>query len=150
MKLTDKMAYLRGMIDGMELDLKTSKEGKVLAQLLDVMQDVTNYVEDLQAQVDELTEVCDLLDRDLEDVEEFIYADDTAEENTVYSMHDDMPELEEEVYETTCPSCGMTLELTEANLEEGEMVCPICGEMLEFDFSEMDVPEDTEDASETD
>ena len=60
MNLTDKMAYLRGMVDGMELDLTSSKEGKVLGQLLDVMQEVTAYVADLQTQVDELTEICDL------------------------------------------------------------------------------------------
>ena len=60
MNLTDKMAYLRGMVDGMELDLTTTKEGKVLGQLLDVMQEMTAYVTDLQTQVDELPEVCDL------------------------------------------------------------------------------------------
>ena len=54
MNLTDKMAYLRGMVDGMELDLTTTKEGKVLGQLLDVMQEMTAYVTDLQTQVDEL------------------------------------------------------------------------------------------------
>ena len=32
MNLTDKMAYLRGMVDGMELDLTSTKEGKVLGQ----------------------------------------------------------------------------------------------------------------------
>ena len=53
MNLTDKMAYLRGMVDGMELDLTSTKEGKVLGQLLDVMQDLTAYVSDLQTQVDE-------------------------------------------------------------------------------------------------
>ena len=59
MNLTDKMAYLRGMVDGMELDLTTTKEGKVLGQLLDVMQEMTAYVTDLQTQVDELTERID-------------------------------------------------------------------------------------------
>ena len=49
----------------MELDLNSTKEGKVLGQILDVMQEMTAYVTDLQTQVDELTEVCDLLDQDL-------------------------------------------------------------------------------------
>lgn len=35
MNLSDKMSYLKGLVDGMELDL-TTKEGKVLGQLLDV------------------------------------------------------------------------------------------------------------------
>ena len=78
MNLTDKMAYLRGMVDGMELDLTSTKEGKVLGQLLDVMQDLTAYVSDLQTQVDELTEVCDLFDQDLGDLEDIVYDEDTA------------------------------------------------------------------------
>ena len=73
MNLTDKMAYLRGMVDGMELDLTSTKEGKVLGQLLDVMQDLTAYVSDLQTQVDELTEVCDLFDQDLGDLEDIVW-----------------------------------------------------------------------------
>ena len=76
MNLTDKMAYLRGMVDGMELDLTTTKEGKVLGQLLDVMQEMTAYVTDLQTQVDELTEVCDLFDQDLGDLEDIVYDED--------------------------------------------------------------------------
>ena len=84
MNLTDKMAYLRGMVDGMELDLTTSKEGKVLGQLLDVMQEMTAYVVDLQTQVDELTEVCDLLDQDLGDVEDVVY-DEEDDDDTDYA-----------------------------------------------------------------
>ena len=50
MNLSDKMSYLNGMVDGMELDL-TTKEGKVLGQLLDVLQETVLYVTDLQDQV---------------------------------------------------------------------------------------------------
>ena len=52
MNLSDKMSYLKGLVDGMELDL-TTKEGKVLGQLLDVLQETVLYVTDLQDQVDE-------------------------------------------------------------------------------------------------
>ena len=88
MNLTDKMAYLRGMVDGMELDLTSTKEGKVLGQLLDVMQDLTAYVSDLQTQVDELTEVCDLFDQDLGDLEDIVY-DEDDEDDAYYSCDDD-------------------------------------------------------------
>lgn len=44
--------------------------------------------------------------------------------------------LDEEEYETICPTCGKTILLTEQMLEEGETVCPNCGEELEFDFDE--------------
>ena len=87
MNLTDKMAYLRGMVDGMELDLTTTKEGKVLGQLLDVMQEMTAYVTDLQTQVDELTEVCDLFDQDLGDLEDIVY-DEDDDDDAYYSCDD--------------------------------------------------------------
>ena len=145
MNLTDKMAYLRGMVDGMELDLTTTKEGKVLGQLLDVMQEMTAYVTDLQTQVDELTEVCDLFDQDLGDLEDIVYDEDDDD----FDDDDD-----ETLYETVCPSCNNVIALSESILEKGEMPCPCCGEMLEFDYSDLDgdtfeVPIDdpTEDGS---
>ena len=36
MKLTDKISYLNGLVDGMDLDM-TTKEGKVLAQIMEVL-----------------------------------------------------------------------------------------------------------------
>ena len=46
MKLTDKISYLNGLVDGMDLDM-TTKEGKVLAQIMEVLQTTALYVEDL-------------------------------------------------------------------------------------------------------
>ena len=145
MNLTDKMAYLRGMVDGMELDLTSTKEGKVLGQLLDVMQDLTAYVSDLQTQVDELTEVCDLFDQDLGDLEDIVY-DEDDEDDAYYSCDDDDDfddddfddDDDETLYETVCPSCNNVIALSESVLEEGKMPCPCCGEMLEFDYSDLD------------
>ena len=47
----------------------------------------------------------------------------------------------------TCPSCGDTIELNDAMLEEGSIVCPGCGETLEFDFDD-DEEESEEDEKE--
>ena len=145
MKLTDKMSYLRGMVDGMELDLTSTKEGKVLGQILDVMQEITAYVTDLQTQIDELTEVCDLLDQDLGDVEDLIFEDDETSVQTIdspsysYETEETADDAEADLYEAVCPSCHNVIALNESVLEEGEMSCPCCGEMLEFDFSDLDL-----------
>ena len=143
----------------MELDLTTTKEGKVLGQLLDVMQEMTAYVTDLQTQVDELTEVCDLFDQDLGDLEDIVY-DEDDDDDAYYSCDDDFDDDDfdddddETLYETVCPSCNNVIALSESILEKGEMPCPCCGEMLEFDYSDLDgdtfeVPIDdpTEDGS---
>ena len=74
MKLTEKMSYLQGLIQGLDID-STSKEGKALLAMTDVMNEMVVYIEDLQSQVDELTELCDILDEDLGAVEEDLYND---------------------------------------------------------------------------
>ena len=132
MNLTDKMAYLCGMVDGMELDLTSSKEGKVLGKILDVMQEMTAYIVDLQTQVDELTDTCDLLDQDLGDLEDIVFDEDDDEDDDEYDDYYDEDE-DDEV------------------LDKGEMPCPCCGQKLEFgDVTEADFAEDADETESED
>lgn len=114
MNLTDKMAYLCGMVDGMELDLTSSKEGKVLGKILDVMQEMTAYIVDLQTQVDELTDTCDLLDQDLGDLEDIVFDEDDDEDDDEYDDYYDEDEDDEVQYETVCPTCKNTIVLSKS------------------------------------
>ena len=36
-------------------------------------------------------------------------------------------------YETTCPQCHMTIEVSQKDVDAGNMICPICKANLEFD-----------------
>lgn len=152
MKLTEKMSYLQGLIDGLEIDT-TTKEGKALTQMSEVMSELVLYVEDLQSQVDELTELCDILDEDLGQVEDDIYDDDDDYDcDECYDDEDDDDEYEfddddDELYEVTCPTCGDTILIDEGMIEEGSINCPNCNELLEFDFDGLTI-EDFEDADE--
>ncbi len=60
--------------------------------------------------------------------------------------------LDEEEYETVCPTCGKVILLDDRMLEEGETICPNCGEELEFDFDEDEIeslaPDDADDTTE--
>lgn len=151
MNLTDKMAYLCGMVDGMELDLTSSKEGKVLGKILDVMQEMTAYIVDLQTQVDELTDTCDLLDQDLGDLEDIVFDDDDDEDDDEYDDYYDEDEDDEVQYETVCPTCKNTIVLSESILDKGEMPCPCCGQKLEFgDVTEADFAEDADETESED
>lgn len=147
MKLTEKMSYLQGLLDGLEID-KSTKEGKALTQMSEVMAELVLYVEDLQSQVDELTELCDILDQDLGQVEDDIYdEDDDCEEcDDCFDDEDDDFEFDEddELYEITCPSCGDTILIDEGMIEEGSINCPNCNELLEFDCDDLTI-EDFED-----
>ena len=151
MNLTDKMAYLCGMVDGMELDLTSSKEGKVLGKILDVMQEMTAYIVDLKTQVDELTDTCDLLDQDLGDLEDIVFDEDDDEDDDEYDDYYDEDEDDEVQYETVCPTCKNTIVLSESILDKGEMPCPCCGQKLEFgDVTEADFAEDADETESED
>jgi hypothetical protein len=151
MKLTEKMSYLQGLIDGLEIDTST-KEGKALIQMSEVMSEMVMYVEDLQSQVDELTELCDILDEDLGAVEDDFYEDLDSDEDDDDEDWDDDDEFDfddddDELYEITCPTCGDTILLDEGMIEEGSMKCPNCDELLEFDYDDLTI-EDFEDKAE--
>jgi hypothetical protein len=157
MKLTEKIAYMKGLLDGMELDGST-KEGKAILQMAEVMEEMGVYIDDLQSQVDELTELGDILDEDLGAVESDLYGDDDEEDDDDdfddddddyplgkvlpadddYAFADDDDDDNETQYIVNCPSCGATVTLTEDQLSEGSMDCPCCGETLEFNYDDIE------------
>ncbi|MDE5569927.1 MAG: hypothetical protein K2I82_04655 [Ruminococcus sp.] len=150
MKLTEKMSYLQGLLNGLEIDSST-KEGKALIQMSEVMAELVIYVEDLQSQVDELTELCDILDEDLGQVEEELFDCDSCEEcDECFSEEDDDYELDDddELYEVTCPTCGDTILVDEGMIDEGSINCPNCNELLEFDYDNITIEDFEESDSE--
>lgn len=142
MKLTEKMSYLQGLIAGLEIDTST-KEGKALVQMSEVMGEMVRYIDDLQSQVDELTELCDILDEDLGQVEEEIFDCDNCEEcdECFDDDYDDDYDLDDddELYEVTCPTCGDTILVDEGMIDEGSINCPNCNELLEFDYDNITI-----------
>ena len=94
MEITEKVAYLKGLAEGLGLD-KEGKEGKIIAAMIDILDDIALELEDLG---DGLEEVCDGLDavsEDLEEVEDIVY-DEFDEDD-----FEDEDEEEEECYATT-------------------------------------------------
>ena len=73
--LDKKVSYMMGLLHGMELDT-TTKEGRALLQMAEVMEEMANEIGRLQDQINELTELCDIIDKDLGDVEYDLYQPD--------------------------------------------------------------------------
>ena len=98
MTVTEKAAFLKGMLEGMALD--TAKpENKLLSELVKAVGDLADAVADLEEENKELREYIEEIDDDLGSVEEDLYADDEDEDDEDY---DD----DEEFYEVVCPACG--------------------------------------------
>ncbi len=152
MNTSEKVAYVKGLAEGLGYD-NTSKEGKILAAILDILEDVAHDIEDLEENAWDLGEAIDQVSDDLADIEEVVYDEDYDEDD------DDECDCccgcgdadgEPAFYEVTCPACGNTITIDEDVLDLGEIECPNCGETLEFDGLEEDEESGDEDKPEDD
>ena len=148
MEITEKVAYLKGLAEGMELDTE-KKEGKLLSAIIDVLEDIALELEDIHDETSELADGLDAVSDDLEDVEDVVFGEEDEDEDDEDSEYyeDDLDE-DEDCYATTCPTCEETIYFDESVLEDGQVICPNCGEKLEFDTSSLDEPEEDEDDQE--
>lgn len=148
MEITEKVAYLKGLAEGMELDVE-KKEGKLLSAIIDILDDIALELEDMKDEQTELSDGLDAVSDDLEDVEDILYGtDDDEEDDEDDEYYEDDLDEDEDCYATTCPTCEETIYFDESILEDGEVVCPNCGEKLEFDLNsieEEDAGEQPED-----
>ena len=148
MSITEKSAYIKGLADGLELD-KTTKEGKIIAALLDLVDEMATEIADLQIDIEEIDEDLEYLndyieeiDEDLGEVEEILVEDDECDCDDCDCTCDDCDcdcELEDEdFFEIDCPSCGETVCFDES-IDPEDLVCPACGEKFECIVSEDDL-----------
>lgn len=129
MDICEKIAYIKGLAEGLNLD-ETTKEGKILAAVIDLLGDITDEICEIEDGCDELMEQIDAVDEDLSAVEDIIYGEDEDDSCDC----DDCCDCDDEVYEIECPACHDTIYLDADMLEDEGMVCPNCGTELEFDF----------------
>lgn len=142
MTITEKVAYLKGLADGMELDKEASKEGKLIAKIIDVLEDIGLAVEDLEAEVEIMDQEMDVIAEDLSDVETMVFEDYEDEDDDDDDL--DIAELGDDFFfEMECPSCGADIVIDESVLDVGEVLCPNCGDKFSMDL--VDEDEEAED-----
>lgn len=149
--LSDKVSYLKGLMDGLDISDAT-KEGRILRVIADILEEMAGSIEDVAEEVDEVVELVDIIDKDLGDVEEDLYDfdEDVSEglEEKLSPAEKDDPDLvtdadyddfdEEQMYECCCTNCGNTICISESIVKEGSMKCPNCNALLEFNYVEED------------
>lgn len=137
MTVTEKVAYLKGLVEGLDFD-ENKKETKVIKAVLDVLEDLALTVSDLDDEMELVTEQLDAVDEDLADLEEEFY--DCCDDDDCFCGDDD------DLYEVECPNCGETVFFDEDIILDGEAECPNCGELLEFDCDcDCDCDDDCDD-----
>ena len=129
MTITEKVAYLKGLVEGLGID-ESTKEGRIIKAIVDVLDDIALTVSDVEDGITEISEQVDAIDEDLEDLEKDFYGDEDDDDEDDEEDFDDS-----DCYDLVCPKCGENVCVDDELLSEGEMNCPKCGEKLEFDFS---------------
>ena len=133
MTLTEKVAYLKGLAEGLNLD-KDAKETKLFEAMFDILEDMALTVNDIDEDLAAVEELVDCIDEDLDELEDIIYDDDCACDCGCGCDDDFDCDCGDELYEVECPSCGEAIYLDESMFDEEYIECPECGEKLELDI----------------
>ena len=123
MTITEKVAYLKGLADGLAIDTEKSKEGKLISVIIDILEEMGMSIEDLEENTTALGEELDAVSDDLADVEEILYEDDEDEDEDECCCGEDD---EDDFFEVECPNCQEHLVIDEDVLEAGVIECPNC------------------------
>ena len=146
MEISEKVAYLKGLAEGLNLDTD-SKEGKLIAAIIDVLDDMAEKFAEVDDELCDVEDGLDAVSDDLSDVEETLYfaLDDDEDEDDEEEDDEEEDDEEEDCFVTTCPECEEEVFFDETVLEDGEVTCPNCGAKLEFDLSDLANAKDSED-----
>ena len=146
MTISEKAAYLKGFMEGLELDTE-KPEGKMIEKIVDLLGDVAKRLTDVEETTIAISDELDEIEEDLDAIEDFIM----DEEDEDFEDEDDFEDWDEEdedleegfdfgdedsiIYEVEC-ACGEIINFDEEILEQGSMKCPNCGELLEFSLED--------------
>jgi len=150
MSIKEKVAYLKGLAEGLGLD-PSAKAEKLISVIIDTLADVAEEIEELSENALDIGEELDAISDDLADVEEFLFGDEDDDDYDDFDFDedDDDDDYNDEcgcaycsgaslTYEISCPACGAEIELDESDLALDSITCEKCGESLEFDFDDYD------------
>ena len=130
MTISEKVAYLKGLAEGLNLDTEKSKEGKLISVMIGILEEIGLSIEDLEENAQALGEEIDVLSDDLADVESEVFGED-----------------EDDWFEVECPNCEEPLIIDDKALAEGVVQCPNCETKFSLDLSD-DTVEADEDGEE--
>lgn len=125
--LYERVAYLKGLAEGMKVDESTD-QGKLVSKIIDVLSDFADAINEINEAQGELDEYVEAIDEDLSTLE-----DDLSFDEEEYDEFDDDEDYD--YIEVECPHCKEFVYLDQDLVESGEQViCPNCHEPIEFDM----------------
>ena len=141
MTISEKVAYIQGLFDGLGLDGEKSGEARILSELLDVMKEVGQRLDGVDTILDSFDEELDALGDSVADLEDAVFDDEDEQDEFL----GDLDGMDEDFFEIPCPTCGEDLVVDDEVLSAGVVDCPACGGKFALSFEDdKDGPEDEE------
>ena len=146
MTISEKSAYLKGLMDGLKLNTEAD-EGKMIAAIVDMLGDLARKVTDIEETTIAISDELDEIEEDLDAIEDFIMdsdeedwdeeeeEDEEWDEDEDYEEGFDFGDEDSTIYEVVC-ACGTVINFDEETLEKGSIICENCGETLEFSLED--------------
>ena len=144
MTISEKSAYLKGLMDGLSLNTETD-EGKMISAIVDLLGDMAKRIADIEETTIAISDELDEIEEDLDAIEDFIMDEDDDledwddedewDEDEDYEEGFEFGDEDSTIYEVVC-ACGEVINFDEEVLEAGSMTCPNCGETLEFSLED--------------
>ena len=131
MTISEKVAYIQGLYDGLGLDGEKSGEARILSEVLDVLREVGLQLDGMDTAMDQFDEELDALGDTVANLEEAVF--DNEDEDGDY---DETGDTDEDFFEIPCPSCGEDLIVDVEALAAGIVVCPACGGKFALSFDD--------------
>lgn len=153
-KLTDRTSYLKGLADGMKLNMEKDTN-QLLMEVLNVLQEMAEEMERMSDAHDELNEYVESIDDDLADLEDVLFGDgedgcdddcecchDEDGEDEDEEEEDEDEDGEEELISYECPSCGHEIVFKASSVDfDEDYRCPACGKPVFPEIDEDDDPD---------
>ena len=130
MGISENAAYLKGLAEGMNLD-SNSNEGKIIVKMLDLIEEMSEKINILESQQEELYSYMEGMAEDLVNIENDLYSEADSDFEDYSDLNDGEDEYsDEEYYEVECPSCGEKICFTE-EFDLDNFMCPACGNKID-------------------
>ena len=140
MTVSEKVAYLKGLADGLGIKDSTN-EGKLMLAVIDVLEAMADDIEAVDAHAKDLSDSISDISEDMEYLEDLCIGDMDDDDDADVCTGCCGSCGDEQEYEVTCPKCGETITVYEEDLDFGSIRCPKCDAELEFDMSPDDKDE---------
>lgn len=153
--LRERIAYLQGLAEGLKLE-EGKDEARIVKQMIDILADLIDKVEEVEAAQEDLEDYLESIDEDLYDDEEEDDEDEDEDEDLDDEDRDGDDEDDDELgsiseeelnyVEVECKNCHDIICFEEDLFYDDDIVeitCPNCNQVVFVNDGSMPLPEST-------